>query len=549
MHSTDAAPRDPHDAAHSHRAPDDAPPNAPGERAPPTAPDLSFPFQTTDVLRTGMTNEYREVSKSGVVPAATAFYRAPSRLAREPTLDKEKQRRLAHVNLVVFKPDDPEDPRTWANWYRWVITGLVAFSVVCVAFGSAVITGDFQDLQGEFHIGEVVAALTVSLMVCGFALGPAIWGPCSELFGRRPIWIISFWLYTIMNILCALAPNIGALLAGRFLCGLFASSALVIAGGTISDLWDNNERGFAIALFAAAPYGGPVLGPIVGGFVGENIGWRWIIWVNMIFAGVVSACLSFMPETFAPVILRRRARKLREETGHDNYATEQELFPRPFSDLLPIMLLMSLYIAMIYGLLYAFFFAFPVVFGEGYGWNNGLVGLSFCPILIGVALALFVTPRLEGRYAAQAARKGGRADPEDRLPGMMLGAPFIPISLFIFAWTSPPVVLPGPGTWVGPCMAGIPFGFGMTALYFAANAYLIDTFSASVASALSAKTLVRSGAGAAMPLFITAMFHRLGNQWAGTLLAFLSVAILPIPYVFYFYGARIRAGSKLAAAA
>lgn len=90
----------------------------------------------------------------------------------------------------------------------------------------------------------------------------------------------------VFNIPCALAPNIGTLLVCRFLCGFFASAPLTLAGGTISDVWDNNERGLAIALFAAAPYGGPVLGPIVGGFVGENIGWRWMLWVNMIFAGV-----------------------------------------------------------------------------------------------------------------------------------------------------------------------------------------------------------------------------------------------------------------------
>lgn len=226
----------------------------------------------------------------------------------------------------------------------------------------------------------------------------------------------------------------------------------------------------------------------------------------VIFAGVLAAFLTFIPETYAPVILKKRARKLREETGSDNYVTEQELFPRPFADLLvetlirpfctftssdptrpslimsavmlvsePVLLLMSLYIAVIYGLLYAFFFSFPVVFGEGYGWNDGLVGLAFCPILIGVALALCVTPWLEKKYLEQARRKGGKADPEDRLLGMMLSAPWIPISLFIFAWTSPPIVQPGGGHWVGPVSAGIPFGFGMVVVYFSANAYLIDT--------------------------------------------------------------------------
>lgn len=130
----------------------------------------------------------------------------------------------------------------------------------------------------------------------------------------------------------------------------------------------------------------------------------------------------------------------------------------------PILLLMSLYIALIYGLLYAFFFSYPVVFGEYYGWNDGMVGLTFCSVLIGVALAICVTPRIERDYLRRAAEKGGRADPEDRLPGMMIGCWFVPVSLFIFGWTSPPAVLPGGGNWVGPVSSGVPFGFGSTYL-------------------------------------------------------------------------------------
>jgi MFS family permease len=118
-------------------------------------------------------------------------------------------------------------------------------------------------------------------------------------------------------------------------------------------------------LFAAAPYGGPVLGPIVGGFVGENIGWRWIFWVQLIFAGVMAVLKCTIPETYAPVILKRRAQKLRREIEDENIMTEQELFKVPLSQMLldtlirpfgmlatePILLLLSLYIALIYGLL------------------------------------------------------------------------------------------------------------------------------------------------------------------------------------------------------
>lgn len=109
---------------------------------------------------------------------------------------------------------------------------------------------------------------------------------------------------------------------------------MTLAGGTISDVWNNEERGFAIALFAAAPYGGPVLGPIVGGFVGETVGWRWMFWVNMIFAGVMFFFMASLPETYAPILLKRRAKKLREQTGDKNICTEQELFKVPFSEMM-----------------------------------------------------------------------------------------------------------------------------------------------------------------------------------------------------------------------
>ncbi|CAK5275963.1 unnamed protein product [Mycena citricolor] len=529
----------------------------------PGAPDLSFPFDTTDTAEAGVTNEYRAATKSGLMSATEALRPIPAHTAVQPHAlsDPEKAKALEKYEFVTWKVNDLEDPRNWSTLWRWYITGVVTIAVVSVAFGSAVITGDFKDIQSELHIGEVVAALSVSLMVVGFGLGPLAWSPLSELYGRRPLWLIPSVFYVVFNIPCALATNIQTLLICRFLCGFFASAPLTLAGGTISDIWDNNERGLAIAFFAAAPYGGPVLGPIVGGFVGQSIGWRWIMWVNMIFAGVVLLFCATIPETFAPVLLRKRAAAYRAETGRDDIVTEQELFKKSFAHMLidtlirpfqmivtePILLLMSLYIALIYGLLYAFFFSFPVVFGEGYSFSDGLVGLTFCSVLIGVALALIATTQLEKNYLQRAMAKGGRADPEDRLVGMMLAAPFVPISLFIFGWTSPPYVMPGGGNWVGPASAGIPFGFGMVVIYSSANAYLIDAFPGYVASALAAKTVIRSGAGAAMPLFMVQMFHGLGNGWAASLLAFVSLAMVPIPFLFYKFGRSIRARSQRAA--
>ena len=97
----------------------------------------------------------------------------------------------------------------------------------------------------------------------------------------------------------------------------------------------------------------------------------------------------------------------------------------------PILLLLSMYIALIYGLLYAFFFSFPVVFGEDYRWNDGLVGLTFISVWIGLGLALAVMPLLQRDYMRRAATKGGKAEPEDRLVGMLVGSIWVPICKFI----------------------------------------------------------------------------------------------------------------------
>jgi hypothetical protein len=183
----------------------------------------------------------------------------------------------------------------------------------------------------------------------------------------------------------------------------------------------------------------------------------------------------------------------------------------------PILLLMSLYIAIIYALLYAYFFAYPIVY-EFRNFNDGEIGLCFIGIIIGTGFALLTTPQFEKDFLNRVHKKNGKPDPEDRLPGMMFAAPFIPISLFIFAWTSFPWC-----HWIGGVISGLPFGYGMVIVYYSANNYIIDCFPRYVTSALAAKTLIRSGSGAAFPLFINQMYARLNDHWASTLLAFISI--------------------------
>ncbi|KAJ5382965.1 hypothetical protein N7517_000876 [Penicillium concentricum] len=498
--------------------------------------------------------EYTVETSTGLVPEKTLeqIRSRPStsstKAGTPPDTDVEKGGN-GPTEFVTFTIGDPAHPYNWSRAYRWYITLVASGLVVCVAFGSAIVTGGLGLIEDKYNVSLEVAILTCSIMVCGFAVGPLLWSPLSEIIGRRPVYIISLGLYVIFNIPCALSPNIGGLLVCRFLCGVFSSSGLSLAGGTIADIWNIEDRGMAIAYFAAAPYCGPVLGPIVTGWITVGSGrLDLFFWVNLAFAGAMMIMVGLIPETYTPVILKRRAAKLRKETGNPNIMTEQEKTKLTFREIArtslirpitmimtePVLDLMCMYIVLIYAMLYAFFFAYPVIFTELYGYNDGQIGLMFIPILIGAGFALVITPAIEGKFKRICHTRP--PTPEDRLHAALLGAPFISIAFFILGATSYKHII-----WVGPASSGIAFGFGMVLCYYAVNNYIIDSYQKYAASALAAKVFLRSGGGAAFPLFTTQMYHRLGLQWASWLLAFIGLAMILIPYVFFFYGARLRA--------
>lgn len=502
-----------------------------------------------DVINPPMNNpifpeEYRMETETGLVKIETLHS-----LGRVRSYTSDEKHTLgSEIEFVTFKENDPENPLNWSMKIRVLYTLIFSLLVIQAAYGSSSLAGGLPLINEKFGVSTEVSTLSVSLMVIGFSVGPLIWAPLSEQFGRRPVYFISFALYVIFNIPVALAPNIGTVLVCRFLQGCFSASALTIVGASICDI-HSETRGLAIAFFSFCPYSGPVLGGIVNGFISVySERYDLMCWVNMAFAGVMWILVSLIPETYAPVILKNRAKKLRKETGNNNIMTEQEANPLSFNELLnevfyrplkfviqePVLVLVCGFIALIYALLYAFFFAYPVIFGTLYGYGDEKVGLMYIPILIGALLALMVTPILEKRYNVMIRQR--KPEPEDRLVGGLIGAPFPAISLFILGATSYKHII-----WVGPASSGLAFGFGMVLLYYSLNNYILDTYHKYAASALGTKVFLRSAGGAAFPLFITQMYNRLGLQWASWLLAFISLAMMFIPFAFYKFGKGLRA--------
>lgn len=352
---------------------------------------------------------------------------------------------------------------------------------------------------------------------------------------------ITLLIFLIFQLGCALAPNITTLLIFRFFSGFFGSPTVTNSGGSLTDLWPQSHRSVPLALFSAASFLGPVLAPTAGGFVSQYTSWRWNFWIVLILGGsVYMTMFIFLPETYAPKLLQDKARRNGQPLKHDIKGRHYEGLTRPWIMLFtePILFLLSLYMAFVYGILYLDFTAYPIVFRESRGWSMAISGLSFLGIGLGMAIATAGSPlinRLHGHYV----HKLGGSYPEARLPHLIVISWFIPLGLFWFAWTALP-----PTHWISAILSGVPFGFGLVALFLGITSYLIDCYGQYSASALAANAVLRSLFGAAFPLFAGRMYGSLGTPWATSLLGFLALAMAPLPWVFYRWGPKLRSMSK-----
>lgn len=415
-----------------------------------------------------------------------------------------------------------------------------------------------MDVERVFGVSQVAATLGLSLFVAGYALGPMFWAPLSEIpqFGRNPVYILTLALFVVLQVPTALAVNFGMLLAFRFLTGFIGSPSLATGGASIGDMYTPAKRTYGLAVWGIGTVCGPTLGPLVGGFAVEAEGWQWAIWELMWLSGFCLAVLVFfLPETSSANILYRRARRLRKLTGNDKLISEPELIGqdmtgkdialmalvRPFSLLFtePIVFALDLYIALIYGLLYIWFESFPIVFIEIYGFTLGELGLAYLGILVGIFVVVPPLFWYQHHYIEPKFNDKGELTPEWRLTPAFVGSFAIPICLFWFGWTSRPDI-----HWIVPIIGTGWFSVGAFLLFNAVLNYLSDAYPDYQASVLAGNDFLRSCVGAGFPLFATAMYQRLGVDWASSLLGFLSIAFIPIPFVLFKYGHWLRMKSK-----
>ncbi|KAJ8125195.1 hypothetical protein O1611_g8445 [Lasiodiplodia mahajangana] len=455
-------------------------------------------------------------------------------------------------------PDDPYHPQNWPLKKKLVTAAILGYTTVAAAFTSSIFSAATPYVAKEFGVSTEVGILGVSLFVLGFATGPTIWAPLSELKGRRLPILVAMFGFSIFTIACAVAKDLQTLLVCRFFAGFFGASPLTIVGAVFSDMFNNATRGVAITIFSMGVFTGPLLAPFVGGFIVESyLGWRWTMYITS-FMGFFAFALDlfFMSESYPPVVLVQKAEELRRRTLNWGIHAKQEEIEVDFKELLqknftrplrllflePIVALVSLYVAFIYGLLYLFLTAYPLVFEYVHGFNAGQSGLAFLGLVIGQLIAGVTVLATQPSYQRKLAANNGIPIPEWRLPIIIVGGVAFTGGIFWFGWSGYRADI----HWIVPALSGLLSGFGLLTIFLSSLNYLVDAYLMFAASAIAANTFLRSLFGAAFPLFATYLFNGIGIQWASTLLGAIAAILVPIPVLFYIYGHRIRAKSSFA---
>ncbi|KAG5999317.1 hypothetical protein E4U54_001925 [Claviceps lovelessii] len=455
---------------------------------------------------------------------------------------------------VDFSEKDPENPLNWPLWYRCWSIFCVSFATWVATLYSTSYTSSAPGLMEEFRASRTLVTLGMTTYLLGLAAGTLVVAPLSELYGRRQIYLMCLSLWAVLIVPCGLAQSLTTIIVVRFIGAFFGSVMLSNAPGTVVDVSNPDYLARSMSFFGVAPLNGPVTGPIIGGFIFEHLGWRWSNWIVLMMAGAAMVLMFTVRETYAPKILRCKAARMRKEMDDTRYwcrydhkvSTVRLLktnLSRPFILFAtePILWFMNFWVSVVYGILYLCFVAYPVVFSQHRGWGPGTTGLAFAGIGIGSVASILAEPLFRRIIYTQAKDPDtGKPYPEAQASIMAMGAVATAVGQLGFSWTC----LPQSIHWAIPIAFGVPFGFGNTISFIYSSNYLAGAYGIYAASALAGNAVIRSIFGGTLPLAGPRLYALLTPQRAGMLLGLLEVALIPIPFVFWKYGGRIRARSK-----
>jgi len=464
----------------------------------------------------------------------------------------ERRGLLARVTVIA----EVDEPKDLANKTKWMITAVVAIAAAAAPMGSSIILPALEDIAKDFNTTATVTNLSVAFYMLCMSIFPLWWSSFSETLGRRTIYVVSFGLFLIFNVLSAVSVNIAMFVVMRILSGGASASVQAVGAGTIADIWAVKERGRAMGFFYLGPLCGPLIAPILGGILAQNLGWRSCLWSQAIF-GVI---LWFMILFFLPETLHNR-RSLADEAEAEATAqvADQEktagqgvsdslthtttkqsakiqakkygkvlrrVFLEPLAIVLhlrkPAVAITVYYASITFGSLYLLNISVQQIFARSpYNYPVIIVGLLYIPNSVGYFCASLFGGRWIDYIMHREARKAGRFDshgklvfrPEDRMKeNAWLAAFMYPIALIWYGWTADKGV-----NVAAPMIANFFFGIGSMLIFGCITTMLSEFMPDQSSHGIAVNNFVRNILSCVATIVAEPLIVAIGNGWLFTI--------------------------------
>ncbi|KAL9042481.1 MAG: hypothetical protein Q9180_000572 [Flavoplaca navasiana] len=451
----------------------------------------------------------------------------------------------------MMDPTDPDNPQNWPLTRKiYASTVAVAFAFA-VAFGVTSLTVGIQGVMQEFNVTMTMAVLGLSLPLFGIAFAPIFTPHLSERYGRSPVYLVSLPIFALFILGAAYSSNFGALAVCRFFAGFFGGPCLVLIEGTFADVWPASSTVTYYSFLSLASYIGAGCAPLVLGALVTAKGWQWTQFVTLMIAFGVYLFGIGVPETYPREILRARARRFghsiqlaKAESGVTFAEMAQTTFFTPLSMAVsePLVVMVTLYLALNFAVLFQWFIAVPAVLALTYEFTLHQVGLAFIAAIVGALVSTMTSSLTEKITNRQNSCRTGTAMArlEYRLVPAIFGSVGLCGSLFWIGFTASPkinysVPIVGTGAYVWSSMSVL------TGLV----SYIFDAYPAKgTLSALTLMATVRILCAAWLPLVIIPMIMGLQGQWAYSVFGFMAAVMIAVPVIIFIYGARLRSRSR-----
>ncbi|KAH8688412.1 major facilitator superfamily domain-containing protein [Ilyonectria robusta] len=510
------------------------------------------------------------------------------KLSKKETLGNV-QLRHHETNEIILVPtptSDPNDPLNWSKAYRLYIAGLVSVTIFLSNFlaagPSVAIVEIAMDFFGDSDLGLSGSIAKVSYFFTTTALlqgmGNLIWMPVMIKYGRRPLYIFTFALYTATAGWAGAPTSYGSVLAARILMGFANGAAECLAPLTISDIFFLHERGTIMALYTASLSAGVGGGIVIAGLITIHLHWRYIYYISTALIGACTILIFFtLPETqyrraAANAAAEARSDKLSApakneddaEVAYSEVASQQEadipkrrtwvqelriftgtytnesvlkLIIRPVVLLaLPPVLWATLVMSVTIGFLVAITSNFSSAFQTVYGFKAYQAGLCFIASIISSLIGVFFGGHLGDMVADYfTKRNGGIREPEMRLPAMMISLVTGPLALVLYG-----VGIGKTLHWIVPTIGLGLLNFSIVQATNISLVYTIDAYRPVAGEVTVSQFAFKSAFGFLLSFYTNPWIAKSGYVTAFGSMAGISAAVISFWVVFYFFGKRIR---------